>query len=71
MDSIEYYNKYAAKIYEDTVDVDMSEILNKFLSLLNEGDTILDLGCGSGRDSKIMYDLGYDVSPLDASVEMC
>ena len=36
MDSIEYYNKYAAKIYEDTVDVDMSEILNKFLSLLNE-----------------------------------
>ena len=41
MDSIEYYNKYAAKIYEDTVDVDMSEILNKFLSLLNEGDTIL------------------------------
>ena len=46
MDSIEYYNKYAAKIYEDTVDVDMSEILNKFLSLLNEGDTILDLGCG-------------------------
>ena len=62
MDSIEYYNKYAAKIYEDTVDVDMSEILNKFLSLLNEGDTILDLGCGSGRDSKTMYDLGYDVS---------
>lgn len=29
MDSIEYYNKYAAKIYEDTVDVDMSEILNQ------------------------------------------
>ena len=26
MDSIEYYNKYAAKIYEDTVDVDMREI---------------------------------------------
>ena len=71
MDSIEYYNKYAAKIYEDTVDVDMSEILNKFLSLLNEGDTILDLGCGSGRDSKTMYDLGYDVTPLDASEEMC
>ena len=32
MDSIEYYNKYAAKIYEDTVDVDMSEILNKLRS---------------------------------------
>ena len=29
------------------------------------------MGCGSGRDSKTMYDLGYDVTPLDASEEMC
>ena len=44
MDSIEYYNKYAAKVYEDTIDVDMSEIMEEFLKLLEEGDTILDLG---------------------------
>lgn len=36
MDSIEYYNKYAAKVYEDTVDVDMSEIMGEFLKLLEE-----------------------------------
>ena len=71
MDSIEYYNKYAAKIYEDTVDMDVSELLNRFLEELEEGDTILDLGCGSGRDSLVMYDMGYDVTPLDASEEMC
>lgn len=71
MDSIEYYNKYAAKIYEDTVNVDMSEIMKEFLELLEEGDTILDLGCGSGRDSLYLYELGYDVTPLDASEEMC
>ena len=71
MDSIEYYNKYAAKVYEDTIDVDMSEIMEEFLKLLEEGDTILDLGCGSGRDSLTMYELGYDVTPLDASEEMC
>lgn len=71
MDSIEYYNKYAAKIYEDTVDMDVSELLNQFLKELEEGDTILDLGCGSGRDSLVMYDMGYDVTPLDASEEMC
>ena len=71
MDSIEYYNKYAAKVYEDTVDVDMSEIMEEFLKLLDEGDTILDLGCGSGRDSLTMYDMGFDVTPLDASEEMC
>ncbi len=71
MDSIEYYNKYAAKIYEDTVDVDMSQVMEEFLKELDEGDTILDLGCGSGRDSLTMYDMGYDVTPLDASEEMC
>ncbi len=71
MDSIEYYNKYAAKVYEDTVDVDMSDIMEAFLKLLEEGDTILDLGCGSGRDSLTMYEMGFDVTPLDASEEIC
>jgi len=71
LDSIEYYNKYAAKVYEDTVDIDMSELMDEFLEQLEEGATILDMGCGSGRDSLVMYDLGYDVTPLDASEEMC
>lgn len=71
MDSIEYYNKYAAKVYEDTVDVDMSEIMGEFLKHLEEGDTILDLACGSGRDTLTMYEMGFDVTPLDASEEMC
>ncbi|WP_077612046.1 class I SAM-dependent methyltransferase [Clostridium sp. Marseille-P2415] len=71
MDSIDYYNKYAAKEFEETVNQDMSEIRKEFLDLLEEGDTILDLGCGSGRDSLAFYDLGYDVTLLDASEEMC
>ncbi|MEG0565632.1 MAG: class I SAM-dependent methyltransferase [Hungatella sp.] len=71
MDSIEYYNKYAARIYEDTVDVDMDDIVKEFLQVLEEGDTILDLGCGSGRDTLTFYELGYDVTPLDESGEMC
>ena len=71
MDSIDYYNKYAAKEFEETVNQDMSEIMKEFTDLLSEGDTILDLGCGSGRDSLTFYDLGYDVTPLDASEEMC
>ncbi len=71
MDSIDYYNKYAAKEFEETVNQDMSEIMREFLNNLEEGDTILDLGCGSGRDSLTLYELGYDVTPLDASAEMC
>lgn len=71
MDAIEYYDKYASKIFEDTVDLDLEELRQKFLKCLEEGDTILDLGCGSGRDSLAFYELGYDVTPLDASEEMC
>jgi 2-polyprenyl-3-methyl-5-hydroxy-6-metoxy-1,4-benzoquinol methylase len=71
LDTIEYYNKYAAKIFEDTAELDMGALHQKFLKYLEEGDTILDLGCGSGRDSLAFYELGYDVTPLDASEEMC
>lgn len=71
MDTIEYYNKYASKIFEDTVDKDTEELRREFLSYLEEGDTILDMGCGSGRDSLAFYEQGYDVTPLDASEEMC
>ena len=71
MDSIDYYNQYAAKVYEDTINQDMGKIMEQFLELLEEGDTILDLGCGSGRDSLAFYELGYDVTPLDAAEEMC
>lgn len=71
MDPIDYYNQYAATVFEDTVDQDMGAIMAPFLELLEEGDTILDMGCGSGRDSLTFYDLGYDVTPLDGSEEMC
>lgn len=71
MDSIEYYNKYAAKVFEDTVEQNMEEIQKVFLEQLEEGDTILDMGCGSGRDSQVFYEAGFDVTPLDASEEMC
>ena len=73
MDTIEYYNKYASRIFEDTVDRDMEPQREEFLEELREidGDTILDLGCGSGRDSLAFYEQGFDVTPLDASEEMC
>lgn len=71
MDVIGYYNKYASKIFEDTVFLEKSEERQVFLKYLEEGDTILDLGCGSGRDSLAFYEEGYDVTLLDASEEMC
>lgn len=44
---------------------------DSFLELIPEGGSILDLGCGSGRDSLYFLEKDYDVTPLDGSKEMC
>lgn len=71
MDSIDYYERYANVYYENTVEIDMSEIMNQFLSLLPENADVLDLGCGSGRDGKALEEAGCYVTLLDGSAEMC
>lgn len=71
MDTIEYYNQNATEIFENTVDIDMQELCDKFLEMLPEGGSILDLGCGSGRDSAYFISHGYDVTAMDGSRELC
>lgn len=71
MDSIEYYNKHAAEYFQKTVDINMKDNWDVFTELLPEGASILDLGCGSGRDSAYFLSCGYDVTMVDASYEMC
>ncbi|MBU9743492.1 class I SAM-dependent methyltransferase [Diplocloster agilis] len=71
MDSIDYYNKYAAAYYESTVDLDMSEALDRFIKYLPENAEVMDLGCGSGRDSLYLEEAGFYVTAVDGSEEMC
>ena len=71
LDSIEFYNKNAADYFDQTVILDMQESLDRFTELLPEGGSILDLGCGSGRDSAYFMSCGFDVTAMDASEEMC
>ncbi len=69
--NIDYYNQNADSYFAKSVDVDMSVFRGKFLEYLPEGGRILDVGCGSGRDSKEFLSAGYDVTSFDASEEMC
>ena len=43
----------------------MSDVYERFEVYLNDGDTILDAGCGAGRDSKHFLEKGYDVTSFD------
>jgi SAM-dependent methyltransferase len=47
-----------------------SPALPGFLERLRPGASILELGCGSGRDTVEMLRLGYGATPTDGSPEM-
>lgn len=66
-----YYNLNAQIFAESTTTVDFSNIQNKFLDKITVGTSILDFGCGSGRDSKYFLDHGYTVEAIDGSEELC
>jgi SAM-dependent methyltransferase len=65
--TIAFYNAYAEQYIAETAGLDISHIRNLFLNLVPKGGHILDLGCGSGRDSRFFIDQGYSVTPVDAS----
>ena len=69
--TIEYYNENVSKFVNDTQDVVFCATQDLFLSYLNEGNSILDLGCGSGRDTKYFLSKGYKVDAMDGSMEIC
>ncbi len=69
--NVEYYNVNAESFFQATVYADMSLWRNKFESYLKANGRILDVGCGSGRDSKAFLEHGFSVEAFDASAEMC
>ena len=68
--TIDYYNQNADSFVRGTVSVDFKKTQDKFLRLLT-GKTILDFGCGSGRDTKYFLESGFDVTATDGSEELC
>ena len=69
--TIGFYNEYAAQYVAGTLHSDMSPLYSEFLSFLPDQGAILDLGCGSGRDSRFFIDRGYRVVAVDGSSELC
>ena len=68
---MDYYNTNAYEYSALTMNSDMSQSRQRFLSYLPNRARILDAGCGSGRDAKAFMVQGYMVTALDGSVAMC
>lgn len=69
--TIDYYNKNAKTFAAGTVSVEFEDMQKKFLEKLPKGASILDFGCGSGRDTKYFMSKGFQVEAIDGSKELC
>ena len=70
MNTLDYYNKNSEEYFNSTLNVNMTNTYKAFLKLVPKGGKILDLGCGSGRDSMNFMKLGYEVTAVDGSKEL-
>lgn len=65
-----YYDENSEEFFDTTYQVKMDALYAPFLQYLPKQGHILDLGCGSGRDSLAFKKLGYTVTAIDLSAEL-
>lgn len=70
-ETVKYYEEHAQEFIESTISADVTELYECFEKHLTSDAKILDLGCGSGRDSKYFVEKGYRVVAIDPSAAMC
>jgi SAM-dependent methyltransferase len=66
----EYYSTNMQDFVDNTIYLDMSSLYSIFEKYLKSGDTVLDLGFGSGRDSLYFSKkyITYSIDPVDEFV---
>lgn len=69
-DTIQWYNSNASTYANSIQNIPSKDQIEDFVSLLPAQALVLDAGCASGRDSKIMYDKGCKVTGIDISIEL-
>ena len=69
--TLAFYDQNAESYALESLKTDISDWYTDFEECLEPRARILDLGCGSGRDTKHFLEKGFDVVPVDGSPEMC
>jgi SAM-dependent methyltransferase len=71
MDLKNTYNRIASDWFNDHKESDWwSDSAHKFLSYLQKGNRILDVGCGAGLKTKYLIEKGFKIIGIDFSEEM-
>lgn len=69
--TITYYNESKRTSSKATYALSFNEIQDRFVELLPKDGTMLDFGCGSGRDTIYFANKGLRVTPVDGSRILC
>ena len=67
----QYYHDNSQEFFDSTINADTTPLYDHFLKYIPDNGYILDLGCGSGRDTKAFLNRGYKVDAIDGSKELC
>lgn len=72
MGTLDYYQRNAKNFFSQTINVYMQNVYQPFLEYLpktqlSNQQKILDVGCGSGRDSVFFANQGFEVVAIDGS----
>lgn len=69
--NLAYYDQHAQQFFNGTIDHDVSQNIGALLAAIEADSpyTILDLGCGPGRDLKTFSKMGHRAVGVDGSSE--
>ena len=68
--TLNYYNQNSLDVAKRYESADVTQLHDFLLSGLKPGGSLLELGCGSGRDAAFMVSQGFKVLATDGSAEM-
>ena len=68
--SIDYYDRNGSLFFSGSAYADLSAVHARFLAHVPKGGSVLEAGCGSGRDARAFAQAGYAVTAFDGSAKM-
>jgi SAM-dependent methyltransferase len=69
--TLDFYDENAEEFANSTQTINFNQVQKRFAEKLPSGGTVLDFGCGAGRDTKFFIENGFHVEATDGSQKLC